>query len=63
MNIDHEKLQRDAGGLVARTHEGVIEQLFFPLIPNLDHETNTKNVAKTSLKLLRAEIECSFKSA
>lgn len=60
MNIDHEKLQRDAGGLVARTHEGVIEQLFFPLIPNLDHARNIENVARTSLQLIRGELDYSF---
>jgi len=58
--IDHEKLQSDAGALVSRSHDGVIEQLFFPLIPDLDHEKNTENVASTSLKLLRDELDYTF---
>lgn len=37
MKIDHEKLQSSTGALFSTTHEGVIEQLFFPLIPDLDH--------------------------
>ena len=60
MKIDHEKLQSSTGALFSTTHEGVIEQLFFPLIPDLDHELNTLNVATTALQLLREEIPCSF---
>ena len=60
IKVDHEKLQFDAGALVSRSHDGVIEQLFFPLIPDLDHAKNTKNVASTSLKLLRDEIDYTF---
>ena len=60
MKIDHEKLQSSAGALFSRTHIGVIEQLFFPLIPDLDHELNTSNVANTALQLLREEITCTF---
>ena len=58
--VDHEKLQSDAGALVSRSHDGVIEQLFFPLIPGLDHAKNTESVASTSLKLLRDEIDYTF---
>ena len=60
MKINHGKLQADAGALFASTHEGVIEQLFFPLIPDLDHDKNTNNVASTSLKLLREEVPYTF---
>ena len=60
MKIDHEKLQSSTGALFPTSHEGVIEQLFFPLIPDLDHELNTLNVATTALQLLREEIPCSF---
>lgn len=60
MEINHDKLQSDTGALVAKSHEGVIEQLFFPLIPNLDHSHNTLNVAKTTLGLLKEEITPTF---
>ena len=58
--INHEKLEQDAGALFARSHEGVIEQLFFPLKPDLDHSKNINNVAFTSLKILREEMEPTF---
>ena len=58
--INHDKLQSDAGALYAKSHEGVIEQLFFPLLPGLDHDKNTLNVAQTALSLLRGEIEPTF---
>ena len=59
-SINHEKLEKDAGALFARSHEGVIEQLFFPLKPDLDHSKNVNNVASTTLKILRAEMEPTF---
>jgi len=58
--INHEKLEQDAGALFARSHEGVVEQLFFPLKPDLDHSKNINNVAFTSLKILREEMEPTF---
>ena len=61
MQIDHSKLELDTGALFEKSHEGVIEQLFFPLIPNLNHASNTKNVAATSLALLRGEIDLTFR--
>ena len=59
--INHEKLQSDTGALYSKSHEGVIEQLFFPLLPDLSHDENTLNVAQTALGLLREEIEPTFK--
>ena len=60
MTIEHEELQKAAGALMSRSHEGIIEQLFFPLTPDLDHEKNTDSVAKVSYGLLRGEIDYSF---
>ncbi len=54
------KLQKAAGALMSRSHEGIIEQLFFPLTPDLDHEKNADSVAKVSYGLLRGEIDYSF---
>jgi len=58
--VNHDKLQTDTGALYSKSHEGVIEQLFFPLLPDLDHNQNTLNVAQTALSLLREEIEPTF---
>ena len=58
--INHDKLQSDAGALFAKSHKGVIEQLFFPLLPDLDHDKNILDVAQTTLGLLREEIEPTF---
>lgn len=60
MKINHNKLQSDTGALLAKSHEGVIEQLFFPLMPDLDHEKNNHNVANTALGLLKEEILPTF---
>jgi len=59
-SINHEQLEKDAGALFARSHEGVIEQLFFPLKPDLDHDENIINVASTVLKILREDMETTF---
>lgn len=58
--VNHDKLQTDTGALYSKAHVGVIEQLFFPLLPDLDHNQNTLNVAQTALSLLREEIEPTF---
>ena len=58
--VNHDKLQTDTGALYSKSHVGVIEQLFFPLLPDLDHNQNTLNVAQTALSLLREEIEPTF---
>ena len=58
--VNHEKLEKDVGALFSRSHEGVIEQLFFPLKPDLDHNKNIIGVASTALKLLREEMEMTF---
>lgn len=58
--INHDKLQSDAGALFAKSHVGVIEKLFFPLLPDLNHDKNTLDVAQTALGLLREEIEPTF---
>ena len=58
--INHDKLQSDVGALFAKSHKGVIEQLFFPLLPDLDHDKNILDVAQTTLGLLREEIEPTF---
>ncbi|MDQ2094280.1 capsular polysaccharide export protein, LipB/KpsS family [Rhodalgimonas zhirmunskyi] len=60
IEIDHDALQDAAGALLARTHEGLIEQLFFPMYPDLDHEDNATKVAQTALELLRGERETTF---
>ena len=59
-SINHEQLEKDAGALFARSHQGVIEQLFFPLKPDLDHDENIINVASTTLKILREDMETTF---
>lgn len=60
IKIDHAQLQADTGALVSKSHAGIIEQLFFPLTPDLDHDNNTADVASTALKLLRQEVSPTF---
>ncbi|MDQ2090355.1 capsular polysaccharide export protein, LipB/KpsS family [Marimonas arenosa] len=60
MEIDHDALEQAAGALYARTHEGLIEQLFFPMTPDLDHDKNAAQVGKTSLGLLKGDIPVTF---
>ena len=60
MKIDHDALQAATGALLSRTHEGIIEQLFFPLTPDLDHQKNTDIVAKSTLGLIKGDLAHSF---
>ncbi|WP_161594584.1 capsular polysaccharide export protein, LipB/KpsS family [Marimonas lutisalis] len=60
MQIDHAALEQAAGALLARTHEGIIEQLFFPMNPDLDHDKNAARVGGTALGLLKGDIPVTF---
>lgn len=60
MTIDHDALQQATGALVDRAHDGVVEQLLFPLTPDLDLTQNTENVASAAYGLLTGDIPLSF---
>ncbi|WP_281981570.1 hypothetical protein [Thalassorhabdomicrobium marinisediminis] len=59
--IDHEKLQKDAGGLLSRAHRGVIEKVYLNIAPDdFDPAQNRDDVARTIQRLLLGQQPLSF---
>lgn len=57
--IDHGALEKAAGALFARSHEGMIDKGYFALA-EYDAEANAQKVAQAALGLLKGDIAFSF---
>ena len=60
MEIDHDKLQKDAGALLSLAHSGVIEQVYMDIAADYGAEKNVDEVAHTILGLLTGARPLSF---
>lgn len=60
MQIDHAALERAAGALMARAHQGIIEEVYFNMVEGYDVEANADAVARTTLDLLTGAARPSF---
>lgn len=59
---DHDALQAEAGKLIGRTHEGVVDRHYARLVAEYDETENAKDVAKLLLSLLNDDVETTFGS-
>lgn len=57
---DHAALESAYGALIARSHEGLIDQLFFDKVPEFDKAANCKKVADTVIGLINGDISTTF---
>lgn len=60
MEIDHDRLQKDAGGLLSLAHRGVIERVYKDIAADFGEKRNIDEVAHTILDLLTGERPLSF---
>lgn len=58
--IDHRALERSAGGLLARTHQGVVDRHYQKLVEGFDVEKNDRLVAQTILELISGNRQATF---
>ena len=57
---DHAALESAVGGLLARTHTGVIDPAYRQIYPDFDADQNAKALATTLLDLLQGRITLTF---
>lgn len=58
--VDHAALEAAYGRFIARTHEGLIDPLFFDKVPNFDRAENRRRVADTVIGLLTGDIATTY---
>lgn len=59
----HEDLERSAGALLARCHDGVIVTVYTKIVKDYDRESNAERVSETMLGLIEGRIEPTFTGA
>lgn len=60
--IDHEALERAAGGLFARAHNGVVNRHYSKIIDGFDADQNAQTTAQVIWQLLNDKADVSFKA-
>lgn len=58
--VDHDRLERSVGTLLARAHRGVIERHYRTLVSDFDETANTRRVAEAALALLTGRAPTTF---
>ena len=58
--VKHAALEAAYGSLISRSHEGIIDSLFFDKVKDLDMEENATKVANVVIGLVRGEIPTTF---
>lgn len=61
--FEHAELERVAGLLRDRCHDGVIEQIYLKAVPDFDPAQNVEAVARTTLGLLQGAVPLTFPGA
>ncbi|MGQ0564426.1 MAG: capsular polysaccharide export protein, LipB/KpsS family [Gemmobacter sp.] len=60
VTFDHADLERAAGALLARCHEGVLETIYTRIVPGYDRDANAERVSETMLGLVEGRIPVTF---
>lgn len=58
--IDHNQLERAVGGLLAHSHDGVVDRHYTKIAPDFDVNSNDRTAARTILSLLRGTTTPTF---
>ncbi|SER58192.1 Capsule polysaccharide biosynthesis protein [Tranquillimonas rosea] len=61
--IDHAQLEASFGQLMARSHEGVVNDHYIQIVPDYDDDANRRRVAEEMIGLIKREIPFSFDPA
>ena len=59
--IDHDKLEKNTGSLLAQAHSGVIDRHYAKMVPNYNEDENIKIVAQTLVNLVLQRQATTFK--